>query len=108
MSVQKTVIRNRSTASMVFSLCLMNFIVAVSWSLYGFVVKDMFIQVPLSHALLLLGLSPSPRRASRNSPLYSSSSHPRARHWYPPPVAQQAPNSMGALLSLAQLLLFVK
>eukprot|EP00055_Hartaetosiga_balthica_P008116 m.29189 g.29189 ORF g.29189 m.29189 type:complete len:224 (-) comp6126_c0_seq2:33-704(-) len=57
------VIKTKSTESMVFSLCLMNFVVSVTWSLYGYVIGDMFVQTP---------------------------------------------NSVGALLALVQLLLFVK
>eukprot|EP00043_Microstomoeca_roanoka_P008584 m.82614 g.82614 ORF g.82614 m.82614 type:complete len:222 (-) comp14308_c0_seq1:186-851(-) len=57
------VLRTKSTESMVFSLCLMNFIVSVTWALYGYVISDLFVQ---------------------------------------------GPNSVGALLSLVQLLLFVK
>eukprot|EP00730_Choanoeca_flexa_P006519 TRINITY_DN12168_c0_g1_i11.p4 TRINITY_DN12168_c0_g1~~TRINITY_DN12168_c0_g1_i11.p4 ORF type:complete len:223 (+),score=29.68 TRINITY_DN12168_c0_g1_i11:3025-3693(+) len=57
------VLKTRSTETMVFSLCLMNFVVSVTWALYGYVKQDNFIQLP---------------------------------------------NSFGALLSLLQLLLFVK
>eukprot|EP00045_Choanoeca_perplexa_P005088 m.43408 g.43408 ORF g.43408 m.43408 type:complete len:222 (+) comp12922_c0_seq2:206-871(+) len=63
LSTMGTVLRTRSTESMVFSLCLMNFVVSVTWALYGYVQQDNFIQLP---------------------------------------------NSFGALLSLTQLLLFVK
>lgn len=35
----------KSTESMVFSLCFMGFIVSVSWSLYGYLLGDLFIQV---------------------------------------------------------------
>ena len=39
------VVRTKSTESMVFSLCLMNFIVSVTWALYGYVIGDLFVQV---------------------------------------------------------------
>lgn len=43
---QSKVIQQGSTESMVFSMCAMNFVVAVTWTLYGYLVQDLYIQVP--------------------------------------------------------------
>jgi len=79
---------------MVFPLCLMNFIVAVSWALYGFVVQDMFIQVSCSttaSALLLLqGYSSHPMHGlvvwcRANLSVTNCSSVPCSRlYWFVP------------------------
>ncbi|EGD76735.1 hypothetical protein PTSG_08086 [Salpingoeca rosetta] len=47
------VLRTKSTESMVFSLCLMNFIVSVTWALYGYVINDIFVQGPNAVGALL-------------------------------------------------------
>eukprot|EP00056_Hartaetosiga_gracilis_P002667 m.55869 g.55869 ORF g.55869 m.55869 type:complete len:223 (-) comp11153_c0_seq4:239-907(-) len=48
------VMKTKSTESMVFSLCLMNFVVSVTWTLYGYVIGDMFVQVRLVLFLVVL------------------------------------------------------
>ena len=56
---------------MVFSLCFMGFIVSVSWSLYGYLLGDLFIQVGAGNASsttrmpLLHSIAPLPLRAAR-------------------------------------------
>ena len=40
-----TVIKTRSTETMNFNLCLMGFVVSISWAYYGYLLEDNFVMV---------------------------------------------------------------
>jgi solute carrier family 50 protein (sugar transporter) len=53
LSAMAEVVSKRSTASMAFPLSLANFLVSAQWCMYGFLLKDLFIQVPNAIGVML-------------------------------------------------------
>jgi len=51
-----TVIRTKSTESMIFPLALMSFVCALSWSFYGYLIGDKFVLIPNAMASVLSAL----------------------------------------------------
>jgi len=51
-----TVIRTKSTESMIFPLALMSFLCAVSWAILGYYIEDKFVMIPNAMATVLSGM----------------------------------------------------